>query len=148
MIRHDNDNVATIVEPSSGILRAAWARPLLTGALIDSYYWLLDEAENQGQRRYWQLDMSTRIWPAATFTQWLSELFAPQATQRLGGPVHVACWISDKHQARVAEACTKQMQADVAQVKFYIEFFTTEPSAREWLLHQQSLDGIRPSVGC
>jgi hypothetical protein len=71
----DND-ITIIVEPSTGILRAVWARPMLTAGLIDSYYYLLDEAV-KANCRFWHLDLRLRIWPAATFKNWLIEPLRP-----------------------------------------------------------------------
>lgn len=89
MSNASENDITIIVEPSSGILRAVWARQLLTGSLIDSYQYLLDEAV-KANCRFWHLDLRLRIWPAATFRTWLAETFAPLATKRLGGPVYVA----------------------------------------------------------
>lgn len=99
----DTNNITLIVEPSSGILRAVWARPLLTAGLMDSYFHLLDEAVAAGCR-FWHLDLRLRIWPAATFKNWLIETFAPLAVQRLGGPVHVAYWVAHSQRA-LAKTC-------------------------------------------
>jgi hypothetical protein len=138
--KYSNDNLAIIVEPSSGILRATWARPLLTANLIDSYYHLLDEAEAHGRCRFWQLDMRMRIWPAATFTNWLSDTFAPLAAQRLGGPIYVACWITEQHLPQVDDLGTSAMLPRANAVGFYPAFFLHEPAARAWLLEQQALE--------
>jgi hypothetical protein len=134
----DND-ITIIVEPSSGILRAVWARPLLTGGLIDSYQHLLKEAVRAGCR-FWQLDLRLRIWPAATFMNWVTDTFAEHATQRLGGPVYVACWVADHHYPNVNELATLNMQQRVAKFGFYPTFFEKEPDARAWLLHQRAMD--------
>lgn len=128
-----------IVEPSSGILRATWARPLLTAGLIDSYYHLLNEAVRAGCR-FWQVDLRLRIWPAATFGRWLMDTFAQLATQRLGGPVYIAGWIGDQHRSHVAEPLTLYMRQQVAQVGMHLAFFEKEPDARAWLLHQQQAE--------
>lgn len=139
-VLYSNDNLTVIVEPTSGILRAAWAQPLLTASLIDSYYQLLGEAEAQGQCRFWHLDLRMRIWPAATFMSWLSETFAPLAKQRLGGPVYVACWVTAEHQPHVADAITTAMLPRVNAIGFYPVFFDNEPAARAWLLEKQAQD--------
>ncbi|MBJ6142608.1 hypothetical protein [Hymenobacter sp. BT559] len=146
MPKYTNDNLTIIVEPSSGILRAAWARPLLTANLIDSYYHLLQEAEAQGRCRFWHLDLRLRIWPAATFMSWLSETYAPLATQRLGGPVYAACWVTTQHQPHVADAVTTAMLARVNATGFYPVFFDNEPAARAWLLEQQAHDAAAPQA--
>jgi hypothetical protein len=138
--KYSNDNLAVIVEPSSGILRATWARPLLTANLIDSYYHLLSEAEAHGNCRLWQLDMRMRIWPAATFTSWLGDTFAPLATQRLGGPIYVACWVSDEHQPYVEGLVAGTTLHRATAAGFHTAFFDTEPAARAWLLAQQAHD--------
>lgn len=140
VLKYSNDNLAVIVEPISGILRATWARPLLTANLIDSYYHLLNEAEAHGRCRFWQLDMRTRIWPAATFTSWLGDTFAPLAAQRLGGPLYVACWITKQHLPQVDDFETSAMLARANAAGFYPTFFLDEPAARAWLLEQQALD--------
>ena len=139
MTRRQDDVVTIIVEPSSGILRAAWAGQLLTGSLIDSYYQLLEVAVAQGCR-YWHLDLRMSIWPAATFMHWFTDTFAPHATQRLGGPVYVAGWVAEHNQAHVEDPSTVAMQQRVAQVNFYPAFFTSEAQARAWLLQQQAHD--------
>jgi hypothetical protein len=138
VLKYSNDNLTVIVEPSSGILRAAWARPLLTATLIDSYHHLLQEAESNGCCRFWHLDLRLRIWPAATFMQWLSDTYAPLATQRLGGPVYVAGWVAAEHEPQVDEAVTATMLARANTAGFYMSFFTSEPAARAWLLAQQA----------
>ena len=140
MLKYSNDNLTVIVEPTSGILRAAWARPLLTANLIDSYYHLLQEAEANGCCRFWHLDLRMRIWPAATFMQWLGETYAPLATQRLGGPVYAACWVTADHQPSVDEAVTNTMLARASAAGLYPAFFDNEPAARAWLLAQQAQD--------
>lgn len=140
---YSNDNLTVIVEPSSGILRAAWAQPLLTANLIDSYYQLLGTAEEYGCR-FWHLDLRLRIWPAATFMQWLSETFAPLATQRLGGPIYIACWVAPRHQPHVADAVTTAMLPRVNTFGFYPAFFDNEPAARAWLLAQQAHEAAQP----
>jgi hypothetical protein len=131
----END-ITIIVEPSSGILRAVWARQMLTAGLIDSYYYLLDEAVKAGCR-FWHLDLRLRIWPAATFRHWLIETFAPLATQRLGGPVYVAYWIADSQQSKLDDLLTADMKQQVAKVGFYPAFFEKELAARAWLMQQQ-----------
>lgn len=128
------------MEPSTGILRVAWARPLLTAGLIDSYHKLLAEATTRTRCRFWHLDLRMRIWPAATFTSWLSDTFALMAVQRLGGPVYVACWVGPKYQSYVEHSLTLAMQRRVAEVGFHPMFFEKEPDARAWLLHQQAHD--------
>lgn len=135
-----NDDLTIVVEPSTGILRVAWARPLLTAGLIDSYYKLLEEATIRSRCRFWHLDLRTRIWPAATFVNWLADTFAPAAVQRLGGPVYIACWVGPKHRPYVEQALTLEIQRRVAAVGFYPVFFEKEPAARAWLLHQQARD--------
>jgi hypothetical protein len=134
----DND-ITIIVEASSGILRAVWARPLLTGSLINSYQHLLNEAVRAGCR-FWQLDLRQRIWPAATFRNWVMDTFAEQVTQRLGGPVYVAFWVASHHQLNVDDLLTINMQAQVAKHNLHIAFFEKEPDARAWLVHQQAND--------
>jgi hypothetical protein len=138
VLKYSNDNLTVIVEPTSGILRAVWARPLLTANLIDSYYHLLQEAEANGYSRFWHLDLRTRIWPAATFMSWLGETYAPLATQRLGGPVYAAFWLSIEHQPSADDAVTTAMLARVSAAGFYLAFFDNEPAARAWLLEQQA----------
>jgi len=138
------DHLTIIVEPSSGILRAVWARPLLTAGLIDSYLELLEQAVRAGCR-FWHLDLRLRIWPAATFMQWLIESFAPLATQRLGGPVYVACWVGGRHQPYVDDPLTVNMQEQVAKAGFYPTFFDKERDARAWLLHQQNTNTKKQS---
>lgn len=133
MNQHGNDDITIIIEPSSGILRAEWARPLLTGALIDSYQLLLGAAEAYGRCRFWHLDLRRRIWPAATFMNWLSEAFAPEATQRLAGPVYIACWVAAKHLPHIEHLSTTEMQRRTKHTGFYPRFFTTEAEARAWL---------------
>ena len=140
MIKYSHDNLTTIVEPSSGILRAAWGRPLLTANLIDSYYHLLEEAEAQGRCRFWHLDLRLRISPQATFIHWLTDTFAPLAAQRLGGPVYVACWMGTQHQPHAEDAATVTLQHRLSQLGFVLTYFDSEPAARAWLLHQQVLD--------
>ncbi len=131
-----SDNLTIIVEPSSGILRVVWARPLLTAGLIDSYYELLEHAALAGCR-YWHLDLRMRIWPAATFMHWLIDTFAALATQRLRSPVYLACWVSERHQPYVDDPLTVNMQKQVAKFGFYPAFFDKEPDARAWLLEQK-----------
>ena len=118
-------------------MRVTWARPLLTAGLIDSYYALL-EAAAKANCRFWHLDLRMRIWPAATFTHWLTDTFATLATQRLGGPVYVACWVGARHQSQVADPLTVNMQYEVAKAEFYPAFFDKELAARSWLLQQQA----------
>ena len=137
-MEYPSSNLTIIVEPSSGILRAMWARSLLTAGLIDSYLQLLSVAEAQGNCRFWHLDLRMSIWPAATFMHWLSDIYAPLATQRLGGKVYMACWVSARHQAHVEEALTVAVQQRGAASDFYPAFFTKEPEARAWLLQQQA----------
>jgi len=132
----DND-ITIVVEPSSGILRAVWARQMLTAGLIDSYYYLLDEAVKAGCR-FWHLDLRLRIWPAATFKNWLIDTFAPLATQRLGGPVYVAYWLADQQQSRADDLFAEDMRQQLAKVGFYPAFFEKELDARAWLLRQQA----------
>jgi hypothetical protein len=132
----DND-ITIIVEPSSGILRAVWARPLLTAGLINSYQHLLNEAVRAGCR-FWQLDLRLRIWPAATFRNWVMDAFAEQVTQRLGGPVYVAFWVAYHHQGNVSELVTVNMQQQLAKRNLHMAFFEKEPEARAWLLQQQA----------
>ena len=134
-IASDND-ITIIVEPSSGILRAVWARQMLTGSLIDSYYYLLAEAVKAGCR-FWHLDLRLRIWPAATFRTWLLETFAPLARQRLGGPVYVAYWVADSQQTKANILFTKDIWKQLAKIGFYLAFFEKEVDARAWLLQQQ-----------
>jgi hypothetical protein len=131
----NTDDITLIIEPSSGILRAVWARPLLTAGLIDSYYHLLDEAVATNCR-FWHLDLRLRIWPAATFKNWLIETFAPLAVQRLGGPVHVAYWVAHHQQAKAEALFSGDMQEQLAQVGFYAAFFEKELEARAWLTQQ------------
>ena len=140
MIKYSHDNLTVIVEPSSGILRAAWGRPLLTANLIDSYYHLLEEAEAQGRCRFWHLDLRLRIWPQATFMHWLIDTFAPLATQRLGGPVYVACWMDERHRQQQQEEAMLAIQARLTKLGYKTVYFSTEPAARAWLLQQQALD--------
>lgn len=144
MLKYSNDNLTVIVEPTSGILRAAWARPLLTANLIDSYYHLLQEAEANGHCRFWHLDLRLRIWPAATFMSWLGDTFAPLAAQRLGGPVYAACWVSAEHQPQVDETVTTTMIARASAAGFHLVFFDNEPAARAWLLVVQAQDATTP----
>lgn len=132
----DND-ITIIVEPSSHILRAVWARPMLTAGLIDSYYYLLNEAVKAGCR-FWHLDLRLRIWPAATFRHWLIETFAPLAAQRLGGPVYVAYWVADRQQPKADGLFVGDMQQQLAKAGFYMAFFEKELDARAWLQHQQA----------
>jgi hypothetical protein len=134
----END-ITIVVEPSSGILRAVWARQLLTGSLIDSYQYLLDEAMKAGCR-FWHLDLRLRIWPAATFRTWLLETFAPLATQRLGGPVYVAYWVAARQQAAANSLFEGEMREQLAKAGFYPAFFDKELDARAWLLQQQQQD--------
>jgi hypothetical protein len=138
MINYTNDDLTIVVEHSTGILRATWAKPLLTGGLINSYQYLLDKAESSDCNRFWHLDLRMSIWPAATFMQWLTDTFAPAATQRLGGPVFMACWVMPKHRADVEHILTTAMQQRVAEVQFYPQFFDNEPAARAWLLAKQA----------
>lgn len=144
VLKYSNDNLTVIVEPSSGILRATWARPLLTANLIDSYYHLLNEAEAHGRCRYWQLDLRMRVWPAATFTTWLNDTFAALATQRLGGPVYVACWVAMQHQPHVDDIIANAMLTRANNIGFQPAFFDSEPAARAWLLAQQAHDAATP----
>lgn len=123
-------------------MRVTWARPLLTAGLIDSYYALL-EVSARANCRFWHLDLRMRIWPAATFTHWLIDTFAQLATQRLGGPVYVACWIGARHQSQVADFLTVNMQEQVAKFGFHPVFFDKEPAARAWLLHQQEMELVK-----
>ena len=116
-------------------MRVAWARPLLTAGLIDSYYELLEAAALAGCR-FWHLDLRARIWPAATFMHWLTDTFAPLATQRLGGPVYVACWLGSRNRSRAVEPLTLSMQQQAAKVGFYPAYFDKETAARTWLLQQ------------
>jgi hypothetical protein len=132
----DND-ITIIVEPSSGILRAVWARQMLTASLIDSYSHLLDEAVKAGCR-FWHLDLRMRIWPAATFKTWLKETFAPLATQRLGGPVYVAYWLASQQQSKADELFAGDMRHQLAEANFFPAFFEKETDARAWLLHKQA----------
>lgn len=143
VLKYSNDNLTVIVEPTSGILRVAWARPLLTANLIDSYYHLLQEAEANGCCRFWHLDLRMRIWPAATFMQWLSDTYAPLVTQRLGGPVYAACWVTTEHQPQVEDAVTTAMLTRARAAGFYPVFFDNEPAARAWLLAQQAQDAAK-----
>ena len=138
VIEYPSDNLTVIVEPSSGILRAMWARSLLTAGLIDSYLQLLSIAETQSGCRLWHFDLRLSIWPAATFMHWLSDIYAPLAPRRLGGKVYLACWVSAQHQAHVEEALTAAVQHRMAAVGFHLTFFIKEPEARAWLLHQQA----------
>ena len=138
MTENPSDNLTIVVEPSSGILRAMWARSLLTAGRIDSYWQLLSTAEAQGSCRFWHLDLRLSIWPPATFMHWLSNTYAPLAAQRLGGPVHVACWVSPQHQEQVEEGITVTMQQRAAAGGLHVAFFTKEPEARTWLLQQQA----------
>jgi hypothetical protein len=131
----END-ITIIVEPSSGILRAVWARQLLTGSLMDSYHYLLDEAV-KADCRFWHLDLRLRIWPAATFRIWLTETFAPLATQRLGGPIFVAYWVAAHQQPTANTMLEGEMREQMAKVGFYPAFFEKELDARAWLLQQQ-----------
>lgn len=135
-IASDND-ITIIVEPSSGILRAVWARQMLTGSLIDSYYYLLNQAVKAGCR-FWHLDLRLRIWPAATFRTWLLETFAPLARQRLGGPVYVAYWVADSQQTKANGLFAKDIREQLAKIGFYLAFFEKEVDARAWLLQQQA----------
>lgn len=137
-----SDDLTIIVEPSSGIMRVTWARPLLTAGLIDSYYALL-EAAVKANCRFWHLDLRMRIWPAATFTHWLIDTFAQLATQRLGGPVYVACWVGARHQSQVANLPTVNMQEQAAKAGFYPVYFDKEPAARAWLLHQKEMEKVK-----
>jgi hypothetical protein len=139
MINYINDDLTVVIELSTGILRAAWAKPLLTGSLMDSYQYMLDKAESNGCCRFWHLDLRMSIWPAATFMQWFTDTFAPLATQRLGGAVFMACWVTPKHRPHVEHALTTAMQQRAADVQFYPRFFDKEPAARAWLLEQQAL---------
>jgi len=131
------DDITIIIEPSSGILRAVWARPMLTAGLIDSYYHLLDEAVQAGSR-FWHLDLRLRIWPAATFKTWLIDTFAPLATQRLGGPVYIAYWVADQQQTKADDLFAGDMRQQLARAGFYPAFFEKETDARAWLLQQQA----------
>ena len=131
----NTDDITLIIEPSSGILRAVWARPLLTAGLIDSYFHLLDEAVQVGCR-FWHLDLRLRIWPAATFKNWLIETFAPLAVQRLGGPVYVAYWVAHHQQTKAQALFAGDMQQQLAQAGFYAAFFEKELEARAWLTQQ------------
>ncbi|RZK60829.1 MAG: hypothetical protein EOO59_06540 [Hymenobacter sp.] len=121
-------------------MRVVWARPLLTAGLIDSYYELL-EAAVHANCRFWHLDLRQRIWPAATFMHWLANTFAPLATQRLSGPVYVACWLGSQHRPQVEEPITVNMRQQVAKVGLYPVFFDKEADARAWLLQQQAATG-------
>jgi hypothetical protein len=143
--KYSNDNLTVIVEPTSGILRAAWARPLLTANLIDSYHHLLQEAEANRFCRFWHLDLRLRIWPAATFMNWLSDTFAALATQRLGGPVYAACWVTAEHRPHVDDAVTAAMLTRANAAGFYPTFFANEPTARAWLLEKQAQDAATQS---
>jgi hypothetical protein len=140
VLKYSNDNLTVIVEPTSGILRAAWARPLLTANLIDSYYHLLQEAEAGGCCRFWHLDLRMRVWPAATFMNWLGDTFAPLVMQRLGGPVYVACWVTTGHQPQVNDVVTIAMLTRSNAAGFHLVFFDNEPAARAWLLEKQAQD--------
>jgi hypothetical protein len=143
VIKYSHDNLTVILEPSSGILRAAWGRPLLTANLIDSYYHLLEEAEAQGNCRFWHLDLRLRIWPQATFMHWLIDTFAPLATQRLGGPVYVACWMKEQHRQQTENEASVAVMTRLAKLGYYPVYFTNEPAARAWLLRQQALDASK-----
>lgn len=129
---NDND-ITIVVEPSSRILRAVWARQMLTAGLIDSYYYLLDEAVKAGCR-FWHLDLRLRIWPAATFKNWLIETFAPLATRRLGGPLYVAYWLASEQQSKAEELFAGEMRQQLAKAGFHTAFFEKETEARAWLL--------------
>jgi hypothetical protein len=139
MINYSNDDLTIVVELSTGILRATWAKPLLTGSLINSYQYLLDKAESNSCCRFWHFDWRMSIWPAATFMQWLTDTFAPLAVQRLGGPVFVACWVTASHRPQVEHVLTTAMQQRGADVQFYLQFFDKEPAARTWLLTEKAL---------
>jgi hypothetical protein len=139
MINYVNNDLTIVIELSTGILRAAWAKPLLTGSLINSYQYLLDKAESNGCCRFWHLDLRTSIWPAATFMQWFTDTFVSLATQRLGGPVFMACWVTAKHRPHVEHMLTTTMQERGADVQFYTQFFDKEPAARAWLLAKKAL---------
>ncbi len=141
-----NDDITIIVEPSSGILRAVWARPLLTAGLIDSYYHLLNEAVRAGCR-FWQVDLRLRIWPAATFGHWLMDTFAQLATQRFGAPVYVAGWVGSQHQHHIAAPLTLHMRQQVAKTGFHMDFFEKEPDARAWLVGWQQAEREAQSLG-
>ena len=130
-----SDNLTIIVEPSSGIMRVTWARPLLTAGLIDSYYELLEVAAQAGSR-FWHFDLRMRIQPAATFTHWFTDTFVPLAIQRLGRPIYVACWLGSRH-ATYVSVLTASMQREVAKVGFYPAFFDKETDARAWLLQRK-----------
>jgi hypothetical protein len=108
---------------------------LLTAGLIDSYHYLLDEAV-AASCRFWHLDLRLRIWPAATFKNWLIETFAPLAVQRLGGPVYVAYWVAHRQQAKAEALFSGDMKEQLAQVGFHPAFFEKEPDARAWLMQQ------------
>lgn len=123
-------------------MRVTWARPLLTAGLIDSYYALLDAAA-KANCRFWHLDLRMRIWPAATFTHWLIDTFSTLATQHLGGPVYMACWVSTQHRDQVADSLTVNMQEQVAKVGFYPAFFDKELAARAWLLNQREAEAAK-----
>jgi hypothetical protein len=145
-VSHSTNELTIVVEPSTGILRVAWARPLLTAGLIDSYYHLLEEAAIRSRCRFWHLDLRPRIWPAATFMKWMADTFAPAAVQRLGGSVYVACWIGPKHHLAVEQTFTLAMQRQAAELGFHLLFFKEEAAARAWLLHQQAHDADRRQV--
>ena len=119
-------------------MRVTWARPLLTAGLIDSYYELLEVAAQAGCR-FWHFDLRMRIKPAATFTHWFAETFAPLVIQRLGGPVYVAYWLGSQHKTFVSPL-TAGMQQAMTDVGFYPAFFDKEPEARTWLLHKQEAE--------
>jgi hypothetical protein len=108
---------------------------MLTAGLIDSYYYLLDEAVKAGCR-FWHLDLRLRIWPAATFKNWLIESFAPLAVQRLGGPVYVAYWVAHHQRAKAEMLFAGDMQQQLAKAGFYPAFFEKELEARAWLMQQ------------
>jgi hypothetical protein len=119
-------------------MRVAWARPLLTAGLIDSYYELLEVAV-QTNCRFWHFDLRTRINPAATFTAWFTETFAPLAIQRLGNPVYIACWLGSRH-ATYTSPLTEMMQQEAARIGIHPAFFDKEPDARAWLLQRQAAE--------
>lgn len=133
-----SDNLTIIVEPSSGIMRVTWARPLLTAGLIDSYCELLEVAA-QASCRFWHFDLRTRIKPAATFTSWFTDTFAPLTIQRLGSPVYVAYWLGNQHKT-FSSSLTANMQQELANAGFHPAFFDKELEARTWLLHMKEVE--------
>lgn len=127
-------------DPVHHFVRGRWAGPRAEPLVFRHYAAILAESCHEPNCRFWLLDMRGSTWPSERFEHWFSRVMAPLVAHDVGHPLFVACVLDPDHLPAITTASSLLSQRVCADHDLYPCFFDDEAAARDWLLHQMSLD--------